>query len=387
MAWGSGSITELPRAANGDRRWKLRTYVGRDERGRPQQACRVVRGTEQAARRELRKMVNQRDEGTLIAGAAGHTVGQLVDQWLNTYVARKARSTRESYAVHTEKHIKPRLGSIRLDKVTAYDLDRYFHDLEGDGMKPATVRLDHAILRSALSQGVRWGWLRTNPAAQVTLPEHRRSEKQGLSIDQVAALVRQAREDDLDLAAFVCLAVLTGCRRGELLGLKWSDVDWNVGRLRLGRQIIPGNGGQYVQDRLKNGGTRIVPLGTAGVELLEGYSAAKAEQLGYPVREDGWLLSYDGGTTPLRAKAVTEAVRKLGMKCGIPVNPHAFRAFLATEAHAAGIDLPTVSALTGDTPEVLTGHYMRTSPDRLDAAANVIGERMAAALAAPPNLK
>jgi integrase len=209
----SGSLRERP---PGSGRWELRAYVGQDpETGRPRQVSRAFRGGKRAARHQLDKLVSEVHAGHHIGTTA--TVGKLLDEWLgNLDRLGKARSTLETYRIHVRVHIRPALGAIRLDKLTAHHLDTYFATLANDkGLSAATIKLDHAIISGALSQAVDWGWLPTNPAKRARLSAVEQADTAALSVDQLRALYFAAADEDTDMAACIALAALTGCCRGR----------------------------------------------------------------------------------------------------------------------------------------------------------------------------
>jgi integrase len=174
------------------------------------------------------------------------------------------------------------------------------------------------------------------------------------------------------------LAALTGARRGELCGLKWSDVDWVARTVRIERAWVPGRGGQFLGPT-KGGDTRTVALGTVGVEILNRYRARKTAELGRP--PDGWLLSLDGGTTPMRAKAMTQYTTNLGRRLGIPVHFHLLRHWAATQLVVVhGVDIKTASQRLGHSPEVMASTYLHSRPEQDAAAAELIGEVVGRAL-------
>src|SRR5579883_3170004 len=275
----SGTMRERP---PGSMRWELRAYVGRDpETGRPRQVSRTFHGGKREARRALDSLVSQVAAGTVKVGTTA-TVGRLLDEWMARYVERhRARATIETYRVHVEKYLKPGLGHIRLSKLDAYVLDRYFEDLERVAkLAPSTVRLDHAILSGALSQAVDWGWIEANPAKRARLRAVRKPAAPALTVEQVRDLYWAATEVDPDMATAIAMAALTGCRRGELLGLRWDDLDWERGSLRVERQWVPGAGGQHLEDATKTGGGRTVFVGAEGLAILQRYWDEKRALIG-----------------------------------------------------------------------------------------------------------
>jgi integrase len=380
----SGTLRELsPSKRDGTRRWLLRVYVGRDpdktirdddgrvvKQGPPVHASKVFRGGERAAVKALDKLVAKVGDDRTIGTAA--TVGKLLDEWM-TDLERlgKAQSTMETYRIHVDKHIRPGLGSIRLDKLTVTDVSRYLTALDKvTGLAPRTIRLNHSILSAALSFGVDTDWLKANPAKRAKRSGQRADTQAMLTTDQLGTLYRAVLADDPDLAVLIALAAITGCRRGELVGLRWEDLDTEARTLKVCRQWVPGKGGQHKVDMTKTGRDRTVYIGVDGVKLLERYRATKREQIGRD--PEGWLLSYDGGTTELRAKSVTEYVSRMAKRAKVPAHLHTLRHWKATELNRQNVDLSTAAAQMGHTIAVMSSTYLHTSDDRGAAAGELI---------------
>jgi len=324
-----------------------------------------------AARKQLDKLVSEVHDGHHIGTTA--TVAKLLDEWLrNLERLGKARSTMETYKIHVEKHIRPELGAVRLDKLTAHRLDTYFAKLATEkGLSPGTIKLNHAVLSGALTQAIDWGWLRANPAKRARLQEAPRAEVDALSVEQLRDLYWAAADDDVDMAMTIALAALTGCRRGECCGLKWSDVDWDRACVKVERAWVPGAGGQHLT-KTKTGKSRTVFVGVEGMALLRRYWDSKVELLGQD--PDGWLLSMDGGATPLRAKSLSDYMTGLSRRLKIPAHFHSLRHFAATEMLAAGIDARNAADVLGHAnPSLTLQVYAHATADRQRQAAEVLG--------------
>ena len=370
--YGTGTKTEIRPGV-----WRLRVSAGTDpETGHPRQLSRTVhfdkkRGTKNDAEDALQKFVGEVKAGEVIGTTA--TVGNLLTAWLaDLERLGKARSTMESYKAHVEKHLRPGLGRIRLDKLGVQDIDRYLGALADKGLAPRTIRLDHAVLRAALNQAERWGWIRSNPAVRARLKAPETKPVKEFTAEHVAKLYQAAiADEDIDLAMLIALAAITGCRRGELAGLRWDDVDAERCCLRVERQWIAGQGGQYLSGKTKSGNGRTVYIGPNGVELLEQYRSAKREQLGG--REPaGWLLSANGGTTPLRVKAVSDYISEKAKKLNVPGTLHTLRHWKQTEMNRQGVDLPTAAAQGGHTVAVMASTYLHTDDARAAAAGELV---------------
>ncbi len=227
--WGTGSLVE---ASSGV--WRLRVYAGRDPiTGHPRQVRRTVRGTQAAAQAALGKLQQEVVFGRHRGTAA--SLGKLLDDWLS-HPERidKAKSTTTTYRQYVERRIRPALGDVRLDRLTAHDLDRFYGGLQDEGLAVDTIRLHHAIVSGALTQAVRWGWLDVNPAKFVTVGQRDRSQKAALSAADVQALVAGAEAaEDPELVVLVFLAALTAAAAASCGGC--------VGRTSTGNGACSGS--------------------------------------------------------------------------------------------------------------------------------------------------
>jgi integrase len=133
---------------------------------------------------------------------------------------------------------------------------------------------------------------------------------------------------------------------------------------------VPGKGGQALSDYTKTGDGRDVFIGAGGVAILETYRRAKEAEIGRG--PDGWLVSYNGGESPMRAKGVTEYVSRLLKKLGITAKLHTLRHWKSTELQILGVDLPTAAAQMGHSISVMAETYLHSSDDRGSAAGELI---------------
>jgi integrase len=159
-------------------------------------------------------------------------------------MADLAWSTRVTYNGYIERTILPTLGHLPLRRLDTATLDRFYSELRGRGgvggrpMAPATVRQVHAILRRALDQAARWGWIPANPAALASPPRLGSAEIRPPTPEEVSRLLETAYAADPDFAALLWLAATTGARRGELRALRWEHVDLEAGELLILRNLF-----------------------------------------------------------------------------------------------------------------------------------------------------
>ena len=121
------------------------------------------------------------------------------------------------------------LGAKDLRKLKASDLDAFYDRLSRRGLSATSVRRYHAVCSAALNQSVKWGLLERSPAAQASPPSVERNEPDAPTPEEIKLLIERAEEKDPELATLLLVAATTGCRRGELCGLRWSDVDFEKG--------------------------------------------------------------------------------------------------------------------------------------------------------------
>ena len=221
----------------GNDSWHLRVHAGRDR-------SRVASATS-----------SERSEGTnampprhsppwwpmstdvLPRSSAKATVAALCNEWLEYAAPSFSPKTVETTRMYIENPIIPVLGSMPVAKLTPMDLDRFYRELLEVGRSrgpyaPASIRRVHGIIRRALTQGVRWGWITHNPAIDASPPRVPIKDLKPPDPDQIVQLFRQAQESDPELATFIMLAASSGARRGELLALRWSDIELDRERMR-----------------------------------------------------------------------------------------------------------------------------------------------------------
>ena len=188
-------------------------------------------GTGKEAERELARLVAVGDGPRRPASVP--TLAELLAQWQST--ARLESSTQTTYG-HVLAHLPVKFGAQRIDRLTLRDFDRLYADLERQGVGAPTIRKLHTILSAALTRAVRWQMIAAHPARGAQLPRVVTKPKRLLSPDQLSAVLTEAQRS-LDGEAFVRLAIATGGRRGELIALRWDDVDLDAGTITISRAL------------------------------------------------------------------------------------------------------------------------------------------------------
>jgi integrase len=258
-----------------DGRWEAR-YTVHTASGRKRKSLYGKTRADVAAK--LAKALADRDGG-LVFDSGTLTVGEYLDRWLKDSVQDTVRvTTYERYAEIVKLHIEPVIGRIKLKALTPTHLQGLYRDRLDAGLSPATVNKIHVVLHKALKQAVRWSLIPRNVTEAVTAPRPAPEEVRPLDAGQVTTLLRAAREAGDRLEALYVLAVSTGARQGELLALKWEDVDFERKTLRLRRTLTRNKGTITLGQPKTAKSRRTVPLTARAVAALKHHKAAQNEE-------------------------------------------------------------------------------------------------------------
>jgi integrase len=192
--------------------------------------------TEKEANTALRKMLNEKEQGTLPTGP-NQTLKAYLEQWLEQRYKLSAirAGSYNTYRGSIYNHIIPVLGYIQLQKLTPQQVQAFYTKKLSEGLSVRTVSHFHALLHNALTQAVTWNLIARNVCDLVTCPTPKRHEMKPLTTEQAQRLLEVARKHQLK--ALLTVAVATGMRRGELLALHWQDVDFNEGCLHVKHSV------------------------------------------------------------------------------------------------------------------------------------------------------
>ena len=358
--------------------WEVRVFLGTDPTtGKIRHLSKTVRGTSREADEVLRDLIEK--HATDSAEGVGASFGSLLDRWLEECERLDlSPTTTRTYRSQVERTIRPALGKVPLTRLTAKHLDELYGSMRDAGRSPKTIRNHHAIISSALHQAVRWGWVRRNVAELAKPPRVSQRRIKAPSVDEVRAILTAAERRDFRLAALLVLSALTGMRRGEMCGLRWSDIDFDQSQLTVMRSVICVPNGTQVKST-KTDRDRIVALDDVALSLLKRHKEqvnGLAGQALASIRKESYVFSPAlDGSVPFSPDSVTgffDRVRaELGLKA---VRLHDLRHFTATQLIGQGVDVRTVAGRLGHSdPSVTLRIYSDVIEERDRAAASIMG--------------
>ena len=262
-----------------DSRWEGRYTVGLDpETGKS--IIKNVLGKTQAEVKEKLKKAIEENVGIDYGKAKTYTVGSWLEIWMENYAKIKLRpSTFKTSQGFLKNHIKPQIGSVPLAELTSLDLQRFYkHLLDGGrvdrieakkkpkGSAPKTVRNIHQMIGSTYNLAMEQKLVARNPTQGCALPEVEHKEMKTLTADQLSAFFQEARDSGVYELYYLDLA--TGLRRGELLGLKWTDVDFDRRVVKVQRAISRQNGKVVAAPLKTKNAYRTLPLSADAISVL-----------------------------------------------------------------------------------------------------------------------
>ena len=285
---GEGSITRRK-----DGRWMAR-YIVPTSKGPKRRT--VYGKTRKEAADKLAKVLSDRIEG-IVYDDESTTVGEYLDGWLKSSVRGSVRqSTYDRDASIVANHLRPALGAIKLKKLSAAHVQSFYRDRLDAGLSPSTVHKMHAILHKALSQALKWNMVPRNVTEAVRPPRSAPKEMRPLSPEEARRLLRATRGDRLE--ALYVLAVTTGMRQGELLALRWQDVDVKNGTISVRRTLTRSGGRVLIGEPKTKKSRRSIRLTPRAVEALEEHLERQLREidiLGDRYEDQGLLFTTDTG--------------------------------------------------------------------------------------------
>jgi integrase len=309
-------------------------------------------------------------------------VGEYLDRWLSDSVSDTVKATTfERYEQITRLHLKPALGRVKLKALTPAHVHGLYREKLEAGSSARTVRYVHTTLHKALKQAVMDGLIPWNATEAVKPPQSTREEMHPLTPEQAKVLLQVAHEAGDCLEALYVLAIHTGLRQGELLGLKWDDVDLDDGSLQVRRTLTITMSGAIFTSPKTSGSRRSVKLTSKATEAINSHlkrQLAEIDRVGSLWSENGLIFASETGEPINRHNLTRRSFKPLLKRAGLPeIRFHDLRHTCATLLLTRNVNPKIVSEKLGHSTIAITlDTYSHVLPNMRDQAAAAMEEAL-----------
>jgi integrase len=325
--------------------------------------------TKTEVRRKLRELLADRDAG-IACYSENLTLGGYLDRWLEVIRGSVRYRTWLRHEQVVRVHLKPTIGGVKLDRLNPLQVQAVYRQKLDSGLSARTVEIVHATLRKALRQAAGWSLVPRSVAEAVTPPRPIRKEITPLTTEQVRTLLQAAKGDKLE--ALYVLAVTTGMRQGEIIGLRWEDVDLGGGTLRINRSVYEG----VASPPKTAAGRRTIRLSERAVLALERHRTNVA---GREESVSEWVFASTKGTPLGHQNLRSRSWKPLLKRAGLPysVRFHDLRHTCATLLLSKGVPVKVVSKMLGHGDVGITlAVYQSVLPHMQESAARMMDDML-----------
>lgn len=317
------------------------------------------------AEKLVTELVKRRNEGVSVAVEKLSLGEYLTGRWLPIQESQLRRSTFDSYRRNIELHVLPALAKMPLEKLTASDLDALYASLlvrgrkaatrTGEGLAPKTVRSIHLVLHKALSDAERKGLVIRNVAALADPPKvgaRKQIEIKAWTADQLDVFLEAIEPHRL--APAFHLGAYTGMRRGELLGLRWKDIDLDSNRLSVRQALVSVAYEMHISDVKTGSGRRTIDIEEETVVVLRHWRKEREQEVGGPIAEDALVFTKPDGAW-VHPDIFSQIFDRVVARIAVPeITLHDLRHTHATLLLQAGVPVKVVCERLGHSNPAFT---------------------------------
>jgi integrase len=336
-------------------------YLGRNEQGKKNYKWITFHGTKREAEKKLAEILNEYNNSGYIEPAA-MTVGEFLGKWLSEAIKPfRKQKTFDAYESAVRIHFAPALGVTKLKDLNALQVQTFFNKMTQE-VSPASVRSYYRTIRAAFNQAVKWGLMKQNPAEGVVLPKARENKKKSLDLEQINLLLKTAK--DYDHYPLFLLAVMTGMREGELLALRWKNVDLERRFLFVESTLTKGGLNPVFSEVKTTRSSRPVVLPQVAIDVLgklRDDQAKHFKDLGIKWNQETLVFTSWTGH-PLNKTNVYRSLQRILNKAGLPqTSVHELRHSHVTLLLELGVPIELAAGRMGHNPVVAREVYFHTT--------------------------
>jgi integrase len=352
----------------GSSTWLVRVYTGRDvETKKRTYLNQTIYGALRDAQAHLNRLLGERDRGRRL-DSSKQTLNQYLDRWLELCAKPRLRAkSLKDYEGLLRRYVRPGLGPKALASISAFDIQTLYGDLLVRGLSARSIRYTHAVLRSALKQATRWNLILSNPADSLDLPRQDRGHIGVLNVEQARTFVKTISAHPH--CSLFALALTTGMRPSEYLGLTWNDLDLDRGTVSVSHTLEWRKGGWQFAETKRSRSRRLVKLQTWVVALLREQVLKEKE-----ARGDALVFRAQRGGPIRESRFVQEHFKPLLKSAELPaIRLYDLRHTCATISLIAGVSPKVISEQLGHASVAFTlDVYSHVLPHMQDAAADKV---------------
>ena len=372
---GDGTIRK-----RSDGRWEARIIIGHKNDGSPMYKSAFAK-TQKSALTQLHQLLDLYRDVDLTEECR-MTLGEWMDKWMDEYMIFTIKeNTIKGYRSQIDHQIKPFIGHKQLASLTTADIQKFYnkikkegrvhpHPIHGHVLSDSMVRKIHMMLHEAMEVAVRERYIVRNPTDNTTIPKKTTTEKQVLDDSQLNRFL-EAIQGEPYWHDFFYVEVMTGLRRGEICGIKWSDIDFNEGTLCIKRSVSTKEGGGVsIGETKTDAGVRTIIMPPSVATLL------------WKKRSDAineWVFPhYTNPSDPLHPSSAYKKLKTLLKRLELPLlRFHDLRHTFATQATDGGVDPKTLAGILGHTDASFTlDTYTHVTSDMQRGASAIVNNMM-----------
>ena len=340
---------------DGSHGWQIVIDFGIDPvTGKRERKYHMTKGTKREAEKLKVKMLSEIHEGTFI-GESKKTVEQYLGEWLDAYIRpTKSPTTTKRYVEQIEKYVIPALGKKRLQDLKSIDIQKFYNalaeksPLSNKPLSPKSIKNIHMNLLGALGQAVKMDLIKKNPAQHVQVPKTKKYQAQVYTSEEVQVLLESVMDTDMEIP--IALLVGLGLRRGEVLALRWQDVDFEKGKVYIRRNMVKVGKEIIFKDPKTVTSSRAIELPSTLLKLLQAerkrYVANKL-RLGEQFEDNDLVVCWEDGKY-VNPDTLSQKFRRLIERIGLKhIRLHDLRHTNATLMLASGVNIKVAQQRLG----------------------------------------
>ena len=368
----SGNIVERIRKS-GKISYEITVEGERDPlTGKRNRVFRTVKGSEKDARKVMHRMINDMEQNKIVK--KNHkTVEEWMTEWINLYLPNVEETTRVGYKTKLRCYIKPALGDILIYSLRADHVQKMVNDMQARGLSPKNIRDTFNNINAAMKKAVILRYIPFNPCEGVVLPKVKKYRAKVYDNQMIHTLLNTASGTDMYLP--VLLGVTVGLRRGEMLALRWDDIDFKTNTIKVRSNMVNGENGIIIKAPKSEAGIRDIKVGDEVMaELKKARLKCMEDALTSPIFQNLNFVIRQADGSPLHPDSMTRKWSRFLKDNNLPhIRLHDLRHSNATALIQAGVNPRVVQQRLGHSDVNITlNTYTHVLPEMdIDAAAKL----------------